>query len=301
MSWPTLQNIDLNLLVALDALISEQSVTRAAQRIGVSQPAMSQALARLRTAFDDPLLVRTGRGMAPTTLAESLAAPLHGLLSQLDSLVRERGDFSPATSTRAFHLASLDHFSALHLPGLIGIIRDEAPDVDLVATQLSYDTLASDLERGVVDLGIGVFNDVPAGQMQRHLHDERFVCMVRRGHPALERWGLDAFVSAPHGLLATTGRGPGTVDRCLSAQGLSRRVAVRVPHFLAAGAIAASSDLVFTVAGRLAKYFSQCCDVVLVEPPLSLPTYAVVMRWHRRSHEDPAHRWIRQRICESSP
>ncbi len=292
--------MDLNLLVALDALLAEQSVTRAAERIGVSQPAMSQSLARLRTAFDDPLLVRAGRGMAPTTLAQSLATPLHSLLSQLDNLVRERGDFTPSSSTRSFYIACLDHFSVLQLPGLVSAVREEAPSVDIVATQLSYDSLSSELERRVVDLGIGVFRDAPADQMQQRLYDERFVCVLRRDHPALDSWDLERFVSAPHGLVSTTGRGSGVIDHFLAQRDRVRRVAVRVPHFLAAGALAASSDLIFTLAGRLAAFFAERHDVVVVEPPISMPAFPVFMRWHRLMHEDPMHRWFRKRVVKSA-
>jgi len=300
MSAATLRSLDLNLLVALDALLTEQSVTRAAQRNGVSQPAMSQALARLRTAFDDPLLVRAGRGMAPTALAEDLGSPLHRLLSQLDNLLRERGNFTPATSTRTFRIQCLDHFSALHLPQIAAAIGQQAPDVGIVAERLSYDTLADDLERGTTDLVIGVFRDAPAGQMQRTLHEDHFVCLLRSGHPALERWGLDEFVSWPHGLISTTGRGGGAIDYFLRQHDRERRVSVRVPHFLAAGALAEDTDLVFTMAERLALSFVTRFDVVCVDLPIPVPSFSVVMRWHRRDHEDPAHRWFRDHLAHSA-
>lgn len=293
-----LRGLDLNLLLALDALLSEQSVTRAAQQTRVTQPAMSQALARLRDHFDDPLLVRSGRGMAPTARASELSGPLHHLLSELDNLVHDGRRFTPESSTRTFHVACLDHFSALHLPSLVAEIRETAPGVDIVTTQLSHDSLNSELERGAVDIGIGVFTGAPAGQMQRTLHQEKFACILRPDHPALERWDLDGFVSFPHGLLSTTGRGQGVVDRALAPYELTRRVAVRVPHFLAAAALAESSDLIFTVAGRLGSWFANHYDVVCVEPPLPLAEYPIAMRWHRRAHEDPAHRWFRDCVVE---
>lgn len=296
-----LHEIDLNLLVSLDALLREASVTRAAQRVGVTQPAMSQALARLRTTFDDPLLVRAGRGMVPTALGARLGPPLSSLLGQLDDLIRERAAFRPDTSTRTFRIACLSHFSALHLPALLASVRASAPGVAVVVTHVSYDTLSAELEGGTVDLGIGVFTDQPAGQMQRKLHEERFLSVLRGSHPALAAWCLDSFLAYPHGLLTTTGRGTGAVDGALARLGRERTIAVRIPHFMAAGAVAASSDAIFTVAGRLAYAFAEQYDVAVVEPPLELSVYPVVMRWHRRRHQDPAHRWFRAQVAAAAP
>jgi DNA-binding transcriptional LysR family regulator len=247
--------------------------------------------------FDDPLLVRAGRGMVPTALADRLGPPLTILLGQLDDLVREQAAFRPATSTRTFRIACLDHFSVLHLPDLVGSLRECAPGVQVVVTQLSYDTLSLELESGAVDVGIGVFTDEPAGLMQRTLHQERFQSLLRSSHPAEDGWCLESFLAHSHGLLTTTGRGLGSVDRALAKLGHERQIALRLPHFLAAGAIAESSDLIFTVAGRLARSFTAHHDVTVLQPPIDLPVYPVVMRWHRRGHEDPAHRWFRDQMA----
>ncbi len=300
MPLETLRNLDLNLLLALDALLTERSVTRAAQRTRVTQPAMSQALARLRRAFGDPLLVRSGRGMEPTALALRLSAPLHRLLAQLDDLVRDPGEFAPQTSSRAFQIACRDPFEVLHLPGLVADVQQRAPGVSVFARPLSPDALAIDLERGDVDLGVGVFVGAQAGLMQHTLYEQRSRCLLRRGHPALACWDLDAFLDAPHGLVSAAGRSPGAIDRVLSERHLSRRVAVRIPHVLAAGALIEQTDLIFTLSGRLARWFAQRHDVVCVAPPLALDDDTVAMRWHRRVHEDPAHRWFRERVAQSA-
>ena len=297
MHHPTLRNLDLNLLMALDALLIERSVTRAAERMCISQPAMSQTLARLRRAFDDQLLVRAGRSMAPTALAQSLSAPLHAILGQLDELVRDRGDFTAETCTRTFRLACLDHFSTLHLPDLLAAVRAQAPHINITVEPLSYDRLSHALAFGTADLGVGVFRDLPAGLMQRTLHSERFMCVLRADHPALARWDLAAFVAHPHGLLSTTGRGQGIIDHDLSSLGQVRRIAVRLPHFQSAGRLAARSDLIFTVPGRLATFFATHLPVTCLAPPLALPEYDMHMRWHRRAHTDPAHRWLRDLVA----
>jgi len=291
--------MDINLLVALDALLSEGSVSRAAQAMNISQPAMSQTLGRLRDAFDDPLLIRAGRGMVPSALAESLELPLRGLLAQLEVLVSERGRFEPGTSRRTFRISCLDHYSGLHLPGLMQGLERVAPHVDVVATPLGYDGLAERLQRGDIDLGIGVFLD-SADLFQAKLHDEEFACILRAGHPALEDWGPESFVRYPHGLISTTGRGKGAVDRVLEPLGLARRVGLRVPHFMATGPVAQSSDLIFTVARRLAAWLTATYDVVLRPPPVELPGYTIAMRWHRRVHDDPAHRWFRDQVRQSA-
>lgn len=300
MIHPALQTLDLNLLVALDVLLTERSVTRSAEQSGVSQPAMSQALARLRQTFDDPLLVRVGHRMEPTALAESLSVPLHTLLSNLESLINDRGTFEPATSSRTFRIACLDHFSAIHLPAIAAAIRAEAPNVDIVATQLSYRTLDSELEQGLVDVAVGAFRRTPAGSRHQRLHDEHFLCLLRSDHPALDNWTIETFLAHPHGLLTTAGRGGGAVDATLERAGMSRRIAVRVPHFLAAGQLVETTDLIFTMASRLAQSLAQRHEVVTIEPPLDLPTYAITLQWHRRTDGDLAHRWFRQHVIEAS-
>lgn len=295
-----LQDLNLNLLLSLDALLTERSVTRAAQSCHVTQPAMSQTLARLRTVFDDPLLVRAGRGMEPTALAARMADTLHALLSQMDALVGDQGEFQPAHSSHAFALASLDHFSVLHLPKLTQQLQVRAPQLRLNTLQLSYDKLPDQLERGEVDLGVGVFHDAPAGLMQRALHCEQFMCVLRTGHPMLDDWNIESFVGAKHGLLSTTGRGVGIIDHFLAHHNQSRSIHLRIPHFLAVGAVVEASDLIFTVAGRLAAWFQQHHGVVCIAPPLELPQFTVSMRWHEHRHQDPAHAWLRAQLAESA-
>lgn len=298
MMHPALQTLDLNLLVSLDLLLEERSVTRAADRSGVTQPSMSQALARLRRTFDDPLLVRVGHRMEPTAMAEGLGAPLHALLTNLETLVNDRGRFDPANSSRTFRIACLDHFAALDLPGIAASLRSDAPNIDIAVTQLSYRTINSELEEGLVDVGVGAFRKTPTGHKHQRLHQDHFVCLLRAGHPALDDWTLATFLTHPHGLLATAGRGDGVVDAALANNGMSRRVALRVPHFLAAGQIVESTDLIFTMASRLASSLAKRYDVVTMQPPMELPRFNIRAQWHRRTDGDPAHRWFRERVLE---
>lgn len=299
MIHPRLHALDLNLLLALDVLLEERNVTRAAERSGVSQPAMSQALARLRRTFGDPLLIRAGHRMEPTALADGLADSLHALLSDLERLINDRGSFEPHTSGRVFRIACLDHFSALHLPRMAASIQHEAPDVDIAVSQLSYDTVDAELETGAVDTAIGVFRHLPKGHHQQRLHEERFQCLLRAQHPALANWSLETYLEQSHGLLATTGRGDGVVDTVLANRGMARRVAVRFPHFLAAGQLVESTDLIVTMASRLADSLVQRYDVVAVDPPVKLSPFTITLQWHRRTDSDVGHRWLRRQIIKA--
>jgi DNA-binding transcriptional LysR family regulator len=297
---PPTTELDLNLLVLLDALLAERNVTRAAERVGLSQSAASHALKRLRNHFDDPLLVRGRDGMALTARAKELAAPIDHALRTLEATLRDASKFDPKRSKRTFTIAMTDYLAVLLLPALHVRIAREAPGVGLRVTTIVAEveaTLASDETDLVITMAAQP--DEP-GLYQQRLFEERYVCVMRRGHPATKRpLTLDVFCTLEHALISPR-NGRGIVDRALAVVGRERRVAVQLPHWLVAPHLVAHSDLVLTVAERLARTYAAILPLEIVVAPLDLPATVCFQRWHERSHGDVAHRWLRELVVEIS-
>ncbi|MCA9515018.1 MAG: LysR family transcriptional regulator, partial [Myxococcales bacterium] len=250
-----LAGVDLNLLVALDALLAERHVTRAAARVGLTQSAMSRALARLRDLLGDELLVRAGRAMVATPRAEALTDPLRALLADAGALLRRATPFDPATSDRAFRVEGGDFIEELVLPALVPRLRAEAPGVSLVAVGVHTSANALDaLERGDLDAIASVPRDTyPPTLRARHLITDGFLCLLRADHPDASALDLPRYVALDHLLVSPMGGGGGIVDALLAERGLARRVAVRVQGFLPVASIIAGSDLVTTLPATLAR------------------------------------------------
>jgi len=244
--------------------------------------------------------VRGAGGLVPTARAEALAGPLRDALAGLRTAVTGPRPFDPATARRRFTIATPDYTELVMLPALTRAIGQAAPGIDLLLRTYEH-TVADQLARGDFDVAIGILlpeNDRP-GVRTRRLFDERFVCMVRKGHPALgKRWTLERFVALDHALIAPSGRPGGAVDDALAERGLSRRVALLIPHFLAAPFVIAQTDLVLTLPERVALTFAETLPLELLPPPLPVPGFAMILLWHDRSHHDPAHAWLRERIVE---
>jgi len=290
--------IDLNLLVAFDALLAERNVTRAARRVGLTQPAMSHALGRLRDILGDPILVRSGSGMLATARAEALEEPIRRALREIDDALRGGPTFDPKVARRTFTLAIGDYGELVVLPPLLARLAREAPGIDLrvLAIPEDYGRLVED---GSFDLVINpIATGLGAGLVQQKLFDERFVCVLRKGHRAAKNLDLASYVALPHALIAPRGRAGGFVDDALAARGLSRRVALTVPHFLVAPLVVAASDLVLTVAERIARTFAAMAPLEILEPPLPLRGFSMWQVWHERRRNDPAHAWLRTVITE---
>lgn len=292
--------LDLNLLVALDALLAERNVTRAARRLGVTQSTMSHTLSRLREALRDPVLVRAGRAMVPTPRAESLAAPLRRALDELRRVVRHEARFDPATSTRAFSLACPDVVAAL-LPTLAGRLSAEAPGVRLETHASTGIDLVTALSTSTFDLGLSPAIADGAGLVQRALGEVRFCILARRGHPALarKRFDLDAWIAHPHVIVRAWATGPGTVARAFEATGRTRRIGAVVPGFLAAPFVVAETDFFFAAPRELVAPLAAKLDLVMLEPPLAMPALQVVALWHERMQADAGHTWFRGRVVEA--
>jgi DNA-binding transcriptional LysR family regulator len=289
---------DLNLLLALEALVAERSVTRAARRVGVSQPAMSNSLARLRVALGDPLLVRARIGMTPTSRALELQRDVAAALALVRRALGERAAFDPASASRVFTVAASDYVSFVLLAPLAQRLAQVAPGVALRIVPLAPDLSPSDLESGALDLTLGFFRKVPPGLRRARLFRDGFVGVVREGHPILKTpRSATAVAALRHLRVAPQGEQRGLLDVAFERQGLRRHVALTVPHFLLALEVA-RTDLFVVLPERLAVALSRHAALRILTVPAPLPTITIEGFWHARVHEDPAHAWLRGLVAE---
>ncbi|KIK86235.1 LysR family transcriptional regulator [Pseudomonas sp. W15Feb9B] len=292
-----LRRIDLNLLVILDALLSEQHVTRAAERLHLSQPAVSHALARLRDVLGDPLLVRAGSTLVPTARALELVAPLAEALAQVQSLLAPN-TFDPATARRTFRVAMSDYGAAIILPGLIRTLRREAPGIDLQISHASREGMLDGVLNGDIDLAAGVFPEMPNELRSSVLFEERYVCLLdRRRLPADGVLDLPTYLSRPHVLLEMRGSGTPEIERALTALRERRRVAISLPHWSVAPQLISGTDLILTVSSRSVRDIDQQ-QLIVLPPPFEIAPFTFVLAWHKRRGGDQALNWLNRRIEE---
>lgn len=295
-----LETLDLNLLFALRALLAERHVTRAAARVGLSQPAMSHALGRLRVALSDPLLVRTADGLVRTPRADALAEPLERILEDLARVLAPPKPFDPESDARQFRIAALDYVGLVLVPKLVARLRSEAPNVDL-RIENQTDASPDDLSRGRLDAILGVTGTVTDAQgfSKVRLLSDDFVCVVRTGHPRVGKTlSLDLWTSLPHALIAPRGATGSVVDAALAKIGRRRRVAIELPHFLVAPHVVRETDVVLTLAKRIAQAYAKDFGLRHVPPPIELAGFTVAMYWHARHQHDPAHAWFRSVVSD---
>lgn len=293
-----IRQLDLNLLVTLDVLLTELNVTRAAHRLNLSQPSVSLQLARLRQALEDPLLLPGPRGMRPTARANELREPLRLALEALEHAVSPSRPFNPQAATLTWRIAATDYTeSTILLPALAGL-RLQAPGTRLAVVEMVPSLIARQAEQGQIDLAFHTTEGAPAGLRHRPLFAERYVLVGREGHPDLQRRPtLSQFCRLDHAIVSPDGGGfCGATDDVLSAAGLTRRVVLSVPHFLFLRSILAGTDLVAMLPSRLVRDTS---GLQVVEPPVDVPGFEIAMLWHERSHRDPAHRWLREHIANA--
>ena len=296
-----LRNIDLNLLVVLDALLTEKHVTRTGVRLHLSQPAISHSLNKLRLLLDDPLLIRQGNEVVLSALAQNLQAPLKAALGQIETLFGQSIDFVPADSQRTFRVAMSDYGAAIVLPKLLVQLRKLAPDTSLVVIQDSRLGMLEQIEQGKIDLAVGVFATLPADISCDVLFEETFTCLLnRRSLPDSGVLDLDSYLARPHLLVSMDGNTQGEVDNVLRARGLQRRVAVNVPHWGTAPGMIAGTDLILTVATRTLDNVPLGDTLVAIPPPLTVAPFNYVQVWHQRFNQDPAHRWLRELVKQVS-
>jgi DNA-binding transcriptional LysR family regulator len=288
--------LNLNLLVVLDALLVDRHVSRASTRLGLSQPAVSNALAQLRDVFSDPLLVRSGGRMVPTERALSLAGPVHAALGQLSAAL-DAPVFDPGRVQRSFVIATTDFVDFVLLPKLLARINREAPGVRLQIREWSQHRVPPTLETGEIDLMIGFYPDVPAGHRDERLFPDEFVCIVRKDHPKVGRkLDLKTYTKLEHVLVTAEAAGPGVVDTVLAKRGMSRTVGLRMSHFLMVPAVVAATDYVAAVSRRVAEPYAAHLPLRILPAPLRLPRGSVGQVWHERTHSSAAHAWLRALI-----
>ncbi len=295
MSQIDVRQLNLNLLVALEALLVEGSVSGAARRQHVSQSAMSHSLAQLRLVLGDPLLVAAGRRLVPTPFAERLAGELPRALDRLGAAIAAPEPFEPRTSRRVFRLTTVDYFELTSLPSVLRHLAAHAPHVDLEIERFSPAQVPR-LVAGEIDLALlGESTPVPtAGLRRQRLHEEGYAVIVRPDHPGVGRsLDLATYVSLGHVLVSIDGRRDGAVDRALARLGHSRRVAVRVPHFLSAPIAVLHSDHLCTIAEPVARRAHELFGLRVLAPPVELAPAAIVALWPRRLDDDAGARWFR--------
>ncbi|ARP81625.1 LysR family transcriptional regulator [Bordetella genomosp. 8] len=294
----SLRRLDLNLLVTLDALLAEHNVTRAARRLHLSQPTVSVQLARLREVLGDPLLLPGPRGMRPTARADELREPLRLALEALERAVAPSRPFDPARAAQTWRAAASDYGESTILLPALAALRAAAPRSRLAILELNPPMLARQADQGDVDLAFHIAAEASPGLRQRSLFVERYVLAGRKGHPRLKRRPtLAQFCTLDHAIVSADGGGfQGVTDAALARLGMTRRVALSVPHFLFLAAVLASTDLVALVPSRLVLG-NRALQVV--EPPLEVAGFEMLMLWHERLHRDPAHQWLRDLIARS--
>lgn len=295
-----LHELDLNLLVVFQRLLIDRRVSKAAEHLGVSQPAVSNALAKLRRRLGDELFLRTPQGMAPTPYAEQLAEPVSHALAMIHTGVNQRTRFDPATAQRAFTLAMTDIGEVFFLPALMARLRREAPGVTLSTVRNTAANLRDELEAGTVDAALGLLPHLKAGFYQRRLFLQRYVCLMRSGHRLdKRRLTLAEFSAAEHLVVVSAGTGHGKVDELLQRSGVERRVRLTVPHYLSVGHLLQGSDLIATVPERLADALLAPFGLVKLAHPATLPEIAINVFWHAKYHRAPANRWLRELLFAS--
>lgn len=293
-------SIDLNLLAVFQEVYRERQISAAARRLGLTQSAVSNALARLRRTFGDELFVRTAHGMQPTPFAEQVAEPVGAALAQVALALNQRSRFDAAISTRRFTIAMTDVGEVYFMPALIARCRVLAPQVQVSSVRAGSIALKEELETGRVDLAIGAFDDVSEALYQKLLFRQPYVSMFRTGHPlARAAVTLKRFVAAEH-LLVDSAESPyPRINQLLEKAGIGAATRFRVPHFTAVPYIVSGSDLVVTVPQKLAERAAAPFGLKWVKPPLALPTLQTNMFWHRRYHQDPGSQWLRALVLET--
>ncbi|ELW1647920.1 LysR family transcriptional regulator [Enterobacter oligotrophicus] len=293
-----LRTLDLNLLKALDALLDERSVTRAAARLALTQPAVSGMLNRLRDAFDDPLFIRAPHGIVPTLRAEALAAPVKRILADIDVLLQPV-TFEPGSANLTFTLAATDYALRAVIVPFIAALKVQAPAIRVRVVPVEPDRLVAQLEQGKIDLALLTPHTTPDELHSRALFDERYVCMMRVDHPdAGKPLTLDRFCALEHVLVSYEGESfHGVTDDALASVGRERHVGLSVSSFLVLPEVLAVSDMIAVVPERMAE---NRVGIYVCDTPVSVQGFTKSMAWHGRAHRNPAQVWLRGLLLETS-
>ncbi|MBL4866108.1 MAG: LysR family transcriptional regulator [Pseudomonadales bacterium] len=300
-----IRRVDLNLLVYLDVLLREKSVTRSAEQLGITQPAMSNGLKRLRDLFDDPLLIRTSTGMTPTERAQALQPQIRQVLEDLRGIVQPDITFDAKHSKKVFRIMCSDYAEATLLPAMIVQLRELAPNVILDLLTPS-DVSSKDMEQGKVDIAINRFNEMPAPFYEKIIWTDSFSCLINAANPLVQNWNLENYLKAHHIWVSKTGMGIGFgvnpeksgglgwIDQALGRMGKKRQITIFTRHYSMPALLAMNNDLVATLPSRVAIMQSDNKHLVLKDPPFDIPEFELKMAWSPLLNNNPAHKWLRQ-------
>ncbi len=288
------RDLDLNLLRVFDAVLRERAVTAAAASLDLTQPAVSNALARLRALLGDPLFVRTPNGMDPTPFARELAEPVRQALALLESALAHGPGFDPANATRAFRFYMSGLGQIEFLPPLIERVQKQAPSVRLEAVALDVEDIGGALAAGALDLAVGFLPGLGPPVRRRALFRDPYVCLMRAEHP-VRSLTKRKFLEASHALVTYRG-GHRVIEEALERAGLARRIALRVPHFTVVPMVLERTDLILTLPERVAKVFERRGRLRSLPPPVPIPAAEVAVHWHERFEADPGNRWLREMV-----
>lgn len=304
-----ISKVDLNLLVYLDTLLRECNVTRAANQLNITQPAMSNGLKRLRALLNDPILVRTSDGMVPTERAKELQPVIRGVLLTLEETLQPNRDFEPASSNRVFRIMASDYAASTLAPMLLNRLQSLAPDTTLDVVTPS-DVTFHDVENGKVDMAINRFDNLPQSFHQKRIWKDSFSCVVNANNPVLENYSLDAYLKARHIWVSKTGFGVGVgmdpadvqklgwVDEALAHFGKHRNIASFTRNYHVAIHLAKAQNLIATLPTKVAKIYESDNALKIVEPPFPIPPFELDMIWSPLLHRDASHIWLRQQIAD---
>lgn len=291
--------VDLNLLRVFQAILDERSLTRAGQRLGLSQPAISYGLGRLRLMFDDPLFVRASDGMMPTPTAQQLAQPVGRALAAIREALRHGEQFDPASSSREFRLSMSDVGEQVFLPPVCEVLQTVGPHLRLEASQVPIDDVAEHLRLGKLDFAIG---NLPALRSTTHhalLFHESYVCMTRKRPKLPRKMSREAFLSTGHVAVVSNESSHRQIDSLLRAEGITRHIAVRVPHFTVVPQILLRTDWMVTLPLRVAQFFNERDQFALFTLPVATPQVDVTVHWHETFDNDDGNRWFRELLIET--
>ncbi len=304
-----INRIDLNLLVYLEVLLRERNVTKAANYLGISQPAMSNGLRRLRELFDDPLLVRTSDGMTPTERARDLEPVVRRVLLDVEKVVQPKSDFDPAASERVFRIMASDYAESTLIPRVLSRLRVQAPGVTLDIMTPS-DVSFLDVEQGKVDMVINRFDAMPQSFHQKTIWKDSFACLMSADNPIRQQFDLDAYLQADHVWVSKTGMGVGVgvnpddvqrlgwVDEVLRKAGKKRQIKVFTRHYQSAMLLAEQNDLVVTIPSKAARLQQNNPRLVAKAPPFDIPPFELKMAWSPLLQHNAGHKWMRSLVAD---
>ncbi|RUO31263.1 LysR family transcriptional regulator [Aliidiomarina soli] len=302
------RHIDLNLLVYLDALLRERNVTRAAEQLNITQPAMSNGLKRLRTLLNDPILVRTSEGMMPTERALEMQSQVRQILYSVEEVIQPSRTFVAAESERVFRIMISDYAASTLMAPLLGALREQAPQVTIDLMTPS-DVSFHDVENGKVDIAVNRFDELPQSFHQKLLWKDDFACLLHKEHPLINNYTLEEYLNARHSWVSKTGFGVGIgmdpndvqklgwVDEALNRLGHQRRIKVFTRNYHVAMYLA-KEGLIATLPRKAAMLYEDSPDLVLREPPFAIPEIELKMIWSPLLQHDDGHRWFRQLVAE---